>query len=94
METLEWVMQKDNVRFLAKHNTDKRFTYLFFNTPLGMKLFKENNYILILDSTYKTNRFSMPLFYIVGCTGMSTMFQVSVCFMRNKKEREYQWVIE
>ena len=38
-------------------------------------------YVLIMDCTYKTNRYKMPLLDIVGVTALNTSFYVGFCFV-------------
>lgn len=87
-------MSKNNITFTFKYNFHHYLTHFFIITPLGIKPFKKNSNVLILDSTYKINQFSMPLLYVVGCTDMGTMFQVCLYFMRNEKEKNNQWAMK
>lgn len=50
--------------------------------------------VLIFDCTYKTNRYQLPLFEIVGV--MSTKLTFSVDFVNLKHEREtnFTWALE
>ena len=41
-----------------------------------------------MDSTYKTNRFGMPLFNICGVTNDRLAFQVASCFLSGEKEED------
>lgn len=45
---------------------DNRVESLFIACPESIKLAKENPDIILIDNTYKTNRFNMPLLHIVG----------------------------
>lgn len=94
MKALKQVMKEDNITFTAKYNVNNHLTHFFIITPFGIKLFKKNCDVFILDSTYKTNQFGMPLLQVVGCTSMNTTFQVCLCFIRKEKEGDYQWAME
>ena len=41
---------------------------LFWTHPDSVKLLNAFNIVLMMDSTYKTNRYRMPLFEVVGAT--------------------------
>jgi hypothetical protein len=47
--------------------------------------------IILMDCTYKTNRFKMPLLNIVGCTNLNTTFEVGMIFLSAEKEEDYAW---
>ena len=52
---------------------------LFFTRPDSVKLLNAFNIVLMMDNTYKTNRYRMSLLEVVGITSMRLMF--SVAFM-------------
>lgn len=43
-----------------------RVQYLFIAYPDSIKLALENPDTIVIDSTYKTNQFDMPLFHVLG----------------------------
>lgn len=53
----------------------------------------ENPDILLLDCTYRTNKFDMPLLDILGVDSLDNGFTVSVCFMNREAEDDYQWAM-
>ncbi|XP_026410785.1 uncharacterized protein LOC113306010 [Papaver somniferum] len=46
-----------------------------------------------MDCTYKTNKFEMPLFNIVGKTSTNAHFSVGFCFLKNELEESYVWAL-
>jgi len=52
---------------------------LFFTRPDSVKLLNAFNIVLMMDNTYKTNRYRLSLLEVVGITSMRLMF--SVAFM-------------
>lgn len=67
---------------------------IFFAHPKSVKLFNSFPSVLVMDCTYKTNRYKMPLFQIVGVT--STMKTYTVCFalLKNEKRDNFTWALE
>ena len=56
----------DGIYHKVEVDTDGRLTRLFI-APLGnIKIAQMNYDVLILDNTYKTNKFKMPLLNAVG----------------------------
>jgi hypothetical protein len=47
-----------------------------------------------MDSTYKTNRFNMPLLNICAVTGNNMVIQVGLVFMSGEKKADYKWAME
>jgi hypothetical protein len=82
--------------FSSQEYTNKktqRLERLFFAHPEATKLLKEHPDILLLDCTYKTNRFCMPLLNICAVTGNRKTVQVALCFLSREKKEDYDWAI-
>ena len=61
------VLELRNSYFFYKiKNIDGHITSLFIAHPDSMKLAKQFPTLLLMDCTYKTNKFHMPLLHIVG----------------------------
>lgn len=78
------------------YTTDEqsRLQNLFFAHPTAMKLLKLNPDVLLLDTTYKTNRFNMPLFRMVGSTSVGTTFDIAFAFVPNESIETYTWCVD
>lgn len=63
-----------------RHKKDENghIAYLFMAHPKSLELFKQHNDILLLNCTYHTNRYKMPLLNIVGSIGMNTTIQLAL----------------
>ncbi|KAH6826463.1 hypothetical protein C2S53_014317 [Perilla frutescens var. hirtella] len=46
-----------------------------------------------MDCTYKTNRYRLSLFEIVGITSTSMMFSVACAYLEAEKEENYMWAL-
>ena len=71
----------------------KRLERLFFAYPDAVKLYKQHPDIVLLDCTYKTNRFRMPLLNICSVMGNRKTAQTALCFLSSEKELDYIWAI-
>ncbi len=49
--------------------------------------------VLILDCTYKINRYGLPLFNMFGMTGVKLSFLVGCAFIRLESEENFQWAL-
>jgi hypothetical protein len=57
-----------------------------------LKLLKLNSEILIINITFKTNKFQMKLFNIVGITLLNTTFYLAFMFLTHKATPDFAWV--
>lgn len=67
--------------------------YLFFIDKPSKNMLLHHGEILILDCTYNTIRFHMPLAILTGVTGLNSSFYCEMCFMKGEKEEDYKWLI-
>jgi hypothetical protein len=49
--------------------------------------------VLLMDCTYKTNKYRMPLLDIVGFTGTNSTFFAALAFMSRETEEDYRWAL-
>jgi hypothetical protein len=75
------------------NKTTQRLERLFFAHPDAIQLFKKHPHVLLLDCTYKTNRFRMPLLNICVVTGNRKTIQVGLCFLSGEKKEDYDWAM-
>lgn len=80
--------------FRAKQDPKLRLTHLFIAHPASIKIYKDHPDVLIMDCTYKTNRYNMPLFNIIGVTGMNTTIHVAQVYLRKEKKPDFVWVLQ
>jgi hypothetical protein len=59
----------------------------------SVKYLNENPYIILLDCTYKTDKFGMPMLNILGVDGLDQGFIVKVVFLNAKTKEDYNWAI-
>ncbi|KAI5649637.1 hypothetical protein M9H77_35642 [Catharanthus roseus] len=59
--------------------------------PTSIAMIRMWPYVLIMDTTYKTNKYNMPLLEAVGMTPTDKNFTVATSFLRNEKGSTYRW---
>ncbi|XP_045795549.1 uncharacterized protein LOC123890054 [Trifolium pratense] len=67
---------------------------IFFAHPKSISLFNSFPTVLLMDSTYKTNKYKMPLFEIVGFTSTGRSFNVGFAWLTNEREDNFTWALE
>ncbi|XP_021764019.1 protein FAR1-RELATED SEQUENCE 5-like [Chenopodium quinoa] len=68
--------------------------HAFMAHPVMVDILRTYPYVIGMDSTYKTNRYGMPFFKIVGVTPTNQNFLVGYVFMRNECTANYRWVLQ
>lgn len=66
---------------------------LFFVHPTSWKIWRAFPHVLMIDATYKTNKYNKPLVEIVGVTSTRKTFSVGFAFIHREKETNYTWVL-
>lgn len=70
-----------------------RVTHLFFALPQGVGHVRQHSSVILMDSTYKTNRSKLPLLRVVGAAATNQSFFICFCFMKNECEADYAWAL-
>lgn len=87
LQAAEW----SYVPFTSPDGTLRR---LFFAHPGSIELAKIFNHVCILDSTYKTNRFNLPLLQAVSHASTGQTFTIAFCLLGDEDEKNYLWAME
>ncbi|KAI0996834.1 hypothetical protein K3495_g11350 [Podosphaera aphanis] len=93
---INWLADELEERnFFHRIDTDdnNRVTRLFFTHPECIKLLKEHPDIILLDCTYQTTRFSMPMVNICGSSGGNKIPQFAIGFLSGEKKDDYVWIM-
>jgi hypothetical protein len=60
-----------------------------FTHQESIKFANRYNRVFVLDYTYKTNQYRMPLFHIVSVSPSNATFSIAFCFMHNEQVKSY-----
>nr|KAJ0216149.1 hypothetical protein LSAT_V11C300146980 [Lactuca sativa] len=58
---------------------------LFFVHPTSWKIWRAFPHVLIIDATYKTNKYNKPVVQIVGVTSTQKTFSVGFALIHREK---------
>ncbi|XP_024196958.1 protein FAR1-RELATED SEQUENCE 5 isoform X2 [Rosa chinensis] len=78
----------------VKYDHSGHLTHLFFAHPTSIELTKSYSNVFVMDCTYKTNKYKMPLLEIVGVSSFNTSFYSCFVFMQKEEQQDYQWALE
>ncbi|XP_028103350.1 protein FAR1-RELATED SEQUENCE 5-like [Camellia sinensis] len=69
-------------------------TDLFWAHPMSLDLLRTFPHVLIMNCTYKTNRYHLPLLKIVGVTSTHMTFSVVSTYLQIEPVDNYAWVLQ
>ncbi|KAI5439944.1 hypothetical protein KIW84_025343 [Lathyrus oleraceus] len=98
---------RSEIQHLFKLIEDARYVYwsrkkddsevvreIFWAHPNSVKLLNIFPIVLVMDNTYKTNKYRQPLFEIVGMTSTELTFAVGFAYMESEQTENFCWVLE
>ncbi|GJU05403.1 PKS-NRPS hybrid synthetase [Tanacetum coccineum] len=74
-------------------DSDGHITRLFIAHPLSIKLARLFPDVFVMDCTYKTNKYKMPLLDIIGVLCFNTSFYSGFAFLKNEDEDSNEWAL-
>ncbi|XP_038704673.1 uncharacterized protein LOC120000623 [Tripterygium wilfordii] len=66
---------------------------LIWAHPKSIDLLRTFSRVLLLDCTYKTNRYRMPLLEVVGVTSTNLTFSVAFAYLGRERVENYLWIL-
>ncbi|KAK2373976.1 protein FAR1-RELATED SEQUENCE [Trifolium repens] len=67
---------------------------IFWAHPESIKLLNLFSIVLVMDCTYKTNKYRQPLLQVIGITSTDLTFAVGFSYMESEKTDNYRWALE
>jgi hypothetical protein len=82
--------------FWSKIEVDdhSRVTSVIFASPASLEYLRAYPDVMILDCTYKTNMFNMPLLDMVGIDARGRSFCIAFAFLSHEEEADYTWTLD
>ncbi|XP_074303792.1 protein FAR1-RELATED SEQUENCE 5-like [Silene latifolia] len=71
----------------------KELTHIFMAHPEAIKLFRAYPYVVLMDSTYKTNIYKKPLIEMVGVTPTGSSFLIACAMIPTESDVNYKWLL-
>jgi hypothetical protein len=87
-------LQKEGFWSRIQLASDDRVTAIFFAHPGSLAFLQAYPEILLLDCTYKTNKYSMPLLDMIGVDASQRSFCIAFAFLSGETEADYLWALE
>jgi hypothetical protein len=90
LEFLREILDKDNWRYTFKQDTEGYILFFMFAHPKSIRYANQYNRVFLLDYTYKTNRYKMPLLYIISLLLSNSSYSIAFYFIQNEQEESYK----
>lgn len=73
---------------------NRHVSAVFLSHWSSIQNLRKNSYILMIDSTYRTNRYNMPLFNIIGLTPQGGTFYIAFGFICGERESSFSYILK
>jgi len=77
-----------------ERDVDGHLTRLFFAHPISIALTRSYSSVFVMDCTYKTNKYKMPLLDFVGVSSLNTSLHSCFVFLRKEEKHDYVWALQ
>jgi len=91
---LKSLVDHDYVYHCRKYHDSDYGSDVFWAHPNSIKLFNTFSTVLVLDSTYKTNKYHLPLLEFVGNTSTMKTFSIAFAYMMSERQDNVNWALE
>ncbi|XP_038697717.1 uncharacterized protein LOC119995314 [Tripterygium wilfordii] len=85
--------EHEYIYFYRANDETNELLDLFFAYPRSLDILIALPFVVFMNSTYKTNRFHMPLFEIVGVTSTNKTLSIAFVLLQSEKEDNYTWAM-
>ncbi|MBW0572728.1 hypothetical protein O181_112443 [Austropuccinia psidii MF-1] len=93
IDSLLDTLKEENFVLSSARDAKGHITSLFFTHPLAIKLLHEFPHVILMDCTYKSNKYKILLFHIFGLKSTNKTFSWTFCLMNNGNEPSYTWAL-
>ena len=89
------LLERDNyIHWHRYHESSQVVSDIFWTHPDSLKLLNAFSNVLLMDSTYKTNKYRLPLLEIVGDTSTCLTFSAGFVLMSTERQNNFTWALQ
>jgi hypothetical protein len=82
------------IHFEWRYDSDSYIAMLFIADARSVEYLNKHPDVLLLDCTYKTNKFDMPLLDILGIDHHGNSFTIALCFLDHEVTENYKEAVQ
>ncbi|CAL1355564.1 unnamed protein product [Linum trigynum] len=97
MNAVQYALQaaeRENYHTEVMKDDNDVLTHLFFAHPTSIQMLKAWRYVILIDSTYKTNAYKWSWVEVVGATPVGKNFNICCALMKDETKESYHWLLE
>jgi hypothetical protein len=87
-------LDKEGFWSRMQFDSDGRVTAVLFAHPDSLAYLQAYPDLLLLDCTYKTNKYGMPLLDMIGVDACQKSFCIAFAFLSGESEDDYAWALD
>ena len=87
-------LEKEGFWSRVQYGPDRHVTAVLFAHPESLAYLQTYPEVLLLDCTYKTNKYRMPLLDMIGIDAAQRSFCIAFAFLSGETEEDYMWALE
>ena len=92
-EALMEHLKNQEINATVAVDEDNHVRHLFWQPQHSVEFIRRCNKVFVIDCTYKTNAYGLPLLHVVGFTSRNHIFTAVVGFMDGEVFIDYVWMI-
>jgi len=90
MQQFMWLLERDMYMHWCRcEEVSNVVQDIFWTHPDSVKLVNLFNIVILMDNTYKMNKYRMPLLEVVGITSSGLTFSKAFCLLAAEKENNF-----
>lgn len=93
IQALVDVLEENQCTSAHSQDSDGYIENFLFAHPESLKIVTNHYHVLLLDCTYKTNRYKMPLLVCTGLTPVYTSYFICGIFLKQETILSYTWAL-
>ncbi|KAH1193794.1 putative protein FAR1-RELATED SEQUENCE 10 [Glycine max] len=94
MQHLMKLLERDQYIYWHRIKDEDVVRDIFWCHPDSVKLVNACNLVFLIDSTYKTNRYRLPLLDFVGVTPTGMTFSAGFAYVEGERVNNFVWALQ
>ena len=90
---LDQLIKKEYLYNYCTNPDTNEITYILWVHPKSLELSVNFSYVLIIDATYKTNEYRIPLLEVVGIISTMWTYSLMFAYLSNERTEQLTWVL-
>ncbi|CAI0443489.1 unnamed protein product [Linum tenue] len=96
MKPMRWTLieaQRLDYFVECEFDDERRVSRLFLCHPESIRMLSAWYFVILIDSTYKTNKYKQPLVQLIGVSPVKKNFNIGFALVSDETKETYAWVL-